>query len=554
MSYRSKTTVTSSTIARSGSGGRSSSGAVGGGGQSSGSAKKGVSTGISSAGNFSCRSYGGGGSICGYGGSNRITAGGCYGGAINSGSCGVGYGSSCGSFGRGVTYGGGFGGGAVCGSGFGGGIVCGGGRGGGSFGVSDACILGSNDKVTMQGLNDRLSAYLDQVRLLEEKNANLERSIKEWYETQGPGAVVKDYSHYFKILDDLEKETADANLELNTTAVELDNTKMTIEDFQLKYQTELSLRQNVEADINGLRPLLDQLTLAKSDLEMEYESLKEELITMKKNHEEEVKALLHQATGEVNVEVNACPSTDLTEKLNEMRRNYDYVIESNRKELEKWYECKIAEVNQEVSASGQEIETSNKQITDLRRAYQDLEIELQSLHSMIQSLQSSLEDTEGRYNMQLQQIQCLIGSVEEELANVRCEIENQSQEYTLLLGIKDRLEQEIAQYHNLLEKGNQEIPVGGNVGVSSTVRGGPVTGGGGRPVSSGTSSRGGEGGGSSGSRGGARDGGASGGSGGGTREGSRPSGGGTEEKGPAYFTSYSAKPAESYMYSRNVYE
>lgn len=47
--------------------------------------------------------------------------------------------------------------------------------------------------------------------------------------------------------------------------------------------------------------------------------------------------------------------------------------------------------------------------------------------------------------------QTTINMLETELANVRNSIEQQGQEYRMLLDIKTRLEQEIATYRSLLE-------------------------------------------------------------------------------------------------------
>ncbi|NXG39147.1 K1C19 protein, partial [Dromaius novaehollandiae] len=242
-------------------------------------------------------------------------------------------------------------------------------------------LLSSDEKLTMQNLNDRLASYLDTVRNLEKENIQLEQLIREWYQQQGPTGT-KDYSHYYGTIEDLQNQLVTATVETNRILLDLDNTKMTAEDFRIKYETEYGLRQSVEADINELRPLLDDLTLSRSDLEMQFESLREELIGLKKDHEEEMKSLQTQSSGDVNVEVNAAPGEDLLTKLNDMRQEYESIIQKNREEVERWYESKMEEVSQQVHSSGQELESSNQQISALRREYQSLEIELQSELSM----------------------------------------------------------------------------------------------------------------------------------------------------------------------------
>lgn len=66
-------------------------------------------------------------------------------------------------------------------------------------------------------------------------------------------------------------------------------------------------------------------------------------------------------------------------------------------------------------------------------------------------LEASLRDTEARYCAQLAQIQALITGLEEQLCELRSDMENQNHEYKMLMDIKSRLEQEIATYRKLLE-------------------------------------------------------------------------------------------------------
>ncbi|NXK69759.1 K1C14 protein, partial [Sylvietta virens] len=351
-------------------------------------------------------------------------------------------GSYCSS--AGGALGGGFGGGygASFGSGFGAGF-------GAGFGGGDG-ILPAGEKETMQNLNDRLASYLDKVRALEEANTDLEVKIREWYKRQAPGPD-RDYSPYYRTIEELRNKILSATVENANIVLQIDNARLAADDFRTKFESEQALRMSVEADINGLRRVLDELTLSRADLEMQIENLKEELAYLKKNHEEEMTALRGQVGGEISVEMDAAPGIDLTKILAEMREQYESLAEKNRRDAEQWFFSKTEELNREVAINTEQLQSGKTEITELRRTIQSLEIDLQSQLSTKAALEGTLADTEARYGTQLAQLQMLISGVEEQLAELRCDMERQNQEYRVLLDVKCRLEQEIATYRRLLE-------------------------------------------------------------------------------------------------------
>uniref|UniRef100_A0A3Q3W6G6 IF rod domain-containing protein n=1 Tax=Mola mola TaxID=94237 RepID=A0A3Q3W6G6_MOLML len=308
---------------------------------------------------------------------------------------------------------------------------------GGGFDLSaalDQSTMHLNEKATMQNLNDRLASYLEKVRSLEAANAKLEIQIREYYEKKGPAAE-RDYSNYWAIINDLKN-------------------KVHLKHFfflkLIRFEHELIMRQSVEADITNLRRLLDHTTLTKADLEMQIESLQDELAYLKKNHAD-LAALRSQLTGHVSVEVDAAPQPDLNKILDEIRAQYEAITDKHRRDQEIWFNEKSAVLSKEVALSTETIQTSKTEISDLRRTLQGLEIELQSQLSMKAALENTLTETDARYSAMLASYQSTINMLEVEISNVRTSIEHQGQEYKMLLDIKSRLEQEIATYRSLLE-------------------------------------------------------------------------------------------------------
>uniref|UniRef100_A0A8C9WP43 IF rod domain-containing protein n=1 Tax=Scleropages formosus TaxID=113540 RepID=A0A8C9WP43_SCLFO len=326
------------------------------------------------------------------------------------------------------------------------------GSGSGGFSLSqDLDMLIGNEKMTMQILNDRLASYLEKVHSLEKANAELDLKIRKLLESKtSPTAC--DTSAYEATIKHLQEKIQDAFRSNGNIRLSIENAKLTADDFRLKYENELGMRHSVEGEIAALRKVLDDLTLAKSDVEVQFEDLKEDLVLLKKNHEEVEK---HQLINKCNfhVEVDAAPQEDLSAVLAQLREQYEAIIAKNRKDAEAWFHSKV----QKETHNEKRIHikfpknTSNSKITDLKRTLQTLEVELQSQQNLKASLENQLAETEASYYRQLAGYQMQVTALEEQLTQLRANLERQGHEYQILLDVKTRLEMEIVEYRRLLD-------------------------------------------------------------------------------------------------------
>ncbi|XP_035007934.1 keratin, type I cytoskeletal 18 [Hippoglossus stenolepis] len=342
--------------------------------------------------------------------------------------------------------------GGGAGAGFGGAgasMASGGGAGAGSG------ILG-NEKGAMQNLNDRLANYLETVRNLEQANQELEMKIRDALEKGGPD--VKDYSKYEPIIEDLRRQIFDKISENARFVLQIDNARLAADDFKVKFDNEMGIRQSVEADIVGLKRVIDDTNMTRMNIESEIEAVREELLFLKKNHENEVMEIRSQISNSgVQVDVDAPKGQDLSQLMEDVRSNYEKIAVKNAEDLKQWHENQISDVQVQVSQNTEALQGAQMETSDLARQLQTLEIELSSQQSLKSSLEDTLRNTEQRNNMEMEKYNGFIIRLEEELTNLRANIQQQTQDYEALLNMKMKLEAEIETYKMLLDGGDFKL-------------------------------------------------------------------------------------------------
>ncbi|XP_048373066.1 keratin, type I cytoskeletal 47 kDa-like isoform X2 [Sphaerodactylus townsendi] len=321
----------------------------------------------------------------------------------------------------------------------------------------ETSILDINEKDTMQDLNDRLAAYLERVKSLEESNRKLEQCIQETYAKRASTGT-PDLTGYFSTITELRAQIEEETLRNAELLLQIDNAKMAADDFRVKFESELAMHLSVERDLGNLRKALEELNASQGSLQVQVDNLQEELAFLKRNHQEEVTSLQGRLGDNVSVEVDTMPGIDLQKILAEVRDQYEEVMEKNSQEAEALHKDQCDVISHQVVTSSEALQEAQAKIAELKRMAQTLEIELQSLRSTKVVLEGTLTETKFHYGTELSQLRDLVAAREAELLQLRSDAQNQAEDYDRLMDLKTRLEQEIATYRCLLEGSETDPP------------------------------------------------------------------------------------------------
>ncbi|KAM8871978.1 keratin, type I cytoskeletal 18 [Synchiropus picturatus] len=308
----------------------------------------------------------------------------------------------------------------------------------------------TNEKEAMQSLNHRLANYLDKVRSLERSNADLEMKIKQCMLDRIPKG--HDLDSMMAQAHAVEQEVRKRTLENARLMLEIDNAKLAADDFRIKWETELVMCQSVERDCVALKKAKTDHEQIIASLRGDLDSLKEELYFLRKNHEEELEQMKSRiAKDEVNVEVDSAHGPELGAVLSELRTQYEGIVKKNKEHAEQWYQKKLETVQNEVRENNEALRGAQGELTERQRFLQNLEVELESLHKQIAALEANLGETNLKYSSEMERLQVTLNQLEDDLSQLRLELQRNKTDYEHLLRIKQNLEMEIATYRRLLE-------------------------------------------------------------------------------------------------------
>uniref|UniRef100_A0A8C3GC72 Internexin neuronal intermediate filament protein alpha n=1 Tax=Cyclopterus lumpus TaxID=8103 RepID=A0A8C3GC72_CYCLU len=306
---------------------------------------------------------------------------------------------------------------------------------------SEFKVVRTNEKEQLQGLNDRFAMFIDKVRHLEQQNKVLEVELVTLRQRQGEPSRVAHL--YQQELRDLRTQVEELSRDNNRILIERNNMEDELQEMRAREEAEQTLR--------SFRKDVDDATAVRLDLERRLESLMDEIVFLRKVHDEEIQELSSMMEEQhVSVELEHA-KPDLTSALKEIRSQYESIASKNLQSAEEWYKSKFASLSEQATRSNEAMRASREEISESRRQMQSKTIEIESLRGANESLERQIAEMEDAHGAEVTAMQDTIGHLDTELRNLKGEMAQHLREYQDLLNVKMALDIEIAAYRKLLE-------------------------------------------------------------------------------------------------------
>ncbi|XP_051737152.1 lamin L3 isoform X1 [Ctenopharyngodon idella] len=362
-------------------------------------------------------------------------------------------------------------------------------------GVSPTRLTRLQEKEDLRHLNDRLANYIERVRqlendkssmqlLLEEKEESTVRevgNVRRLYETELADARksldatanerARIQIELTQLKEDHRKLTTRNNkkeCELNTAVGHWRNLEAALNSKEADYANLLSTNRRLENDLSDLKTQvanmetalqnvktqLNSEMLRRVDAENQIQTLQEQLDFQRHLSEQEVREMRSRHESRL-MELDSGRQKEfegkLAEAMKQLREEHEAQIQQYKEELEKTFAAKLENAKQTAVKNSDFASSTREELAGTKLRLESQSLQINNLHKQNAALEARVQELEQMLDRERQLNQHRLSQKEQEMADMRQQMQEQLEEYQNLLDVKLMLDMEINAYRKMLE-------------------------------------------------------------------------------------------------------